>query len=483
MDRRPCRNRSGPGSRRPQEGGGAPPIRARAVAVPDHRAAGRSPGAHSPPRDRARGRCGPDGTEGDLWPAAPATRLPVRGNDGPSGVRRPWDRFRSDRALGGGRGRNGVSECRGLGHGRLHRCLGGGSSEPGHPRWTDPAAAHGCGWLEARGLMPYRPGCSARWTSWCPIHPMWPSLSIPVSRQLCGSGSRGRPWSRTGVRGSRGHGRHRDDHRWSPPVAGPFRSDGHRDRPIAGSAVSPRGSPSRLWTGDHRTGSGWKAANDRGQVVMAVTISSTADPDGMARAVDALRSGSVVALPTDTVYGLAVDPTRPVRWNGCSPSRGARRSLQFRCWSVRGSRWRAVTGQLGGAAAHLADQYWPGPLTLVVPRAGGFTADLGGPPSARTTVGVRWPDHPVVRHLCLELGPLAVTSANLHGSRPATSAREVVAAFSGADGLPSSTGGFVAELRPRLSSVAVPLRSVFVRAPSPGATSSKPARRSSEAAE
>ncbi len=174
---------------------------------------------------------------------------------------------------------------------------------------------------------------------------------------------------------------------------------------------------------------------------MAVTISSTADPDGMARAVDALRSGSVVALPTDTVYGLAVDPTRPGAVERLFAVKGRPKIVAIPVLVGTWEQVAAVTGQLGGAAAHLADQYWPGPLTLVVPRAGGFTADLGGPPSARTTVGVRWPDHPVVRHLCLELGPLAVTSANLHGSRPAISAREVVAAFSGADGLTSVLDG------------------------------------------
>ena len=68
-----------------------------------------------------------------------------------------------------------------------------------------------------------------------------------------------------------------------------------------------------------------------------------------------------------------------------------------------------------------------------MPRRAAFTVDLGGPPAARHTVGVRWPAHPVVTALCELLGPLAVTSANLHGAPPATTAAEVVAAFAGAD--------------------------------------------------
>ena len=93
-----------------------------------------------------------------------------------------------------------------------------------------------------------------------------------------------------------------------------------------------------------------------------------------------------------------------------------------------------VAGDLESAAAELAERYWPGPLTLVVPRRAEFTADLGGPPAARQTVGVRWPDHPVVVALCELLGPLAVTSANRHGEPPATTAAEVVSIFPEADG-------------------------------------------------
>ena len=92
-----------------------------------------------------------------------------------------------------------------------------------------------------------------------------------------------------------------------------------------------------------------------------------------------------------------------------------------------------VAGELEAAARVLAGRYWPGPLTLVVPRRPGFIADLGGPALARQTVGVRRPDHPVVVALCELLGPLAVTSANLHGNMPATTATGVVEAFAGSD--------------------------------------------------
>ena len=147
----------------------------------------------------------------------------------------------------------------------------------------------------------------------------------------------------------------------------------------------------------------------------------------------ALADGAVVAVPTDTVYGLAVDPAQPdavaaaVRAQGPPGRRG-------RCpssWPGR-SRWPWWPATSSRPPPHLADRYWPGPLTLVVPRRPGFTVDLGGPPAARQTVGVRRPDHPVVVALCELLGPLAVTSANLHGA-PSGHRRptEVAAVFAG----------------------------------------------------
>jgi tRNA threonylcarbamoyl adenosine modification protein (Sua5/YciO/YrdC/YwlC family) len=161
----------------------------------------------------------------------------------------------------------------------------------------------------------------------------------------------------------------------------------------------------------------------------------TVDVESLALAAKALRAGEVVAVPTDTVYGLAVDPShlRAVAQLFTLKERPTQVALP-----VLVDGWdqvSAVAGPLDYAAEHLAGRYWPGPLTLVVPRRRTFTADLGGPPSARHTVGVRWPDHPVVRALCRQLGPLAVTSANRHGGPPAKRAEEVAGIFAGEDEL------------------------------------------------
>ncbi|HEX3980648.1 MAG TPA: L-threonylcarbamoyladenylate synthase, partial [Acidimicrobiales bacterium] len=159
------------------------------------------------------------------------------------------------------------------------------------------------------------------------------------------------------------------------------------------------------------------------------------DAGAIALAVSALKSGSVVAVPTDTVYGLAVDPTNPAAVEQLFSLKRRPADVALPVLVAGSGHVAQVAGTLDSAAHHLAERHWPGPLTLVVPRQRSFTVDLGGPRSSRSTVGVRWPDHDLVRELCQSLGPLAVTSANLHGSRPATSAQQVAQTFAGADAL------------------------------------------------
>jgi L-threonylcarbamoyladenylate synthase len=164
--------------------------------------------------------------------------------------------------------------------------------------------------------------------------------------------------------------------------------------------------------------------------------------------VDALRLGLVAAIPTDTVYGLAADPTRPdaVARLFALKERPTRVALPVLVGSW--DQVEALCGPLDPTARGLADRYWPGPLTLVVPRSPGFAADLGGDPAAQSTVGIRWPDHHTVQRLCDDLGPLAVTSANRHGRPPATTAVAVADEFEGADPTPVILDGGVCDGRP-----------------------------------
>ncbi len=165
---------------------------------------------------------------------------------------------------------------------------------------------------------------------------------------------------------------------------------------------------------------------------MPVTLGA-ADGGALHRAAEALAGGAVVAVPTDTVYGLAVDPTQPDAVDLLFRLKGRPADVPLAILVAGPEQVDLVAGRMGAAAEVLAERFWPGPLTLVVPRRASFTADLGGPTSARRTVGVRLPDHPVVVALCRILGPLAVTSANLHGEPPATTAGAVAAAWAGAD--------------------------------------------------
>jgi L-threonylcarbamoyladenylate synthase len=165
---------------------------------------------------------------------------------------------------------------------------------------------------------------------------------------------------------------------------------------------------------------------------MTVVLGAT-DRGALHRAAAALADGDVVGVPTDTVYGLAVDPAQPEAVARLFALKGRPDDVPLPVLVAGPGQVALVAGELEPAAAGLAGRFWPGPLTLVVPRRAGFTVDLGGPAAARRTVGVRRPDHAVVVALCELLGPLAVTSANRHRSVPATTAAGVVEAFAGSD--------------------------------------------------
>ncbi len=150
------------------------------------------------------------------------------------------------------------------------------------------------------------------------------------------------------------------------------------------------------------------------------------EPHGeLARAAELLAEGRVVAVPTETVYGLAVDP----RHEGAVASLFA---LKGRPESVALPVLIAEPGDaedlaiLDERARALIDRYWPGPLTLVLRRRPGALLHLGGDAAS---IGLRCPAHLITRRLIAVTGPLAVTSANRHGGSPARSAEEVAALF------------------------------------------------------
>ena len=148
------------------------------------------------------------------------------------------------------------------------------------------------------------------------------------------------------------------------------------------------------------------------------------DAAGRAAAIGVLRSGGVVAIPTDTVYGIAValDTAGGIE----RLFHVKRRPLDKGIIVLLDSTAQAATvGVMGPAATALAEACWPGGLTLVVPQRPDAPM-----PAALTdgisTIGLRVPDHAAPRALAAAVGPLPTTSANVSGSPEARDASEIV---------------------------------------------------------
>jgi len=143
---------------------------------------------------------------------------------------------------------------------------------------------------------------------------------------------------------------------------------------------------------------------------------------------EALTAGAVVAIPTDTVYGLAVDPSVPGATEALFTlkSRPVDLALPVLVADVAQADRLAGPAGLSPAARTLTGRFWPGALTIVTARRTGIGWDLGGD---QHTIGLRCPDHATVRALCGRVGPLATTSANRHGGAPLVTADEVRAVF------------------------------------------------------
>ena len=138
----------------------------------------------------------------------------------------------------------------------------------------------------------------------------------------------------------------------------------------------------------------------------------------------ALRAGEVVGLPTDTVYGVGVDPFHPGATDRLFAAKRRPRDVELPVLVADAAQARLVATGISDAVQQLMERFWPGALTIVLARVPDVAIDLGG---NAVTVGVRCPDHDAVRELCRRVGPLATTSANLHGQPTATIAAEVEA--------------------------------------------------------
>ena len=142
-------------------------------------------------------------------------------------------------------------------------------------------------------------------------------------------------------------------------------------------------------------------------------------------AVAALANGMPVILPTDTVYGVAVDPGRPGATARLFAVKERPTDVPLPVLVADAEQAFSLVADVPPLAARLAEACWPGGLTIVLPRRPGLGWDLGGPDDA--TIGVRVPDHEIPRRLAREVGPLATTSANRHGRPTPETAAEAAA--------------------------------------------------------
>ena len=135
-------------------------------------------------------------------------------------------------------------------------------------------------------------------------------------------------------------------------------------------------------------------------------------------AADVLRAGNVVAIPTDTLYGLAADAEQPAAVELIFELKRRPRDVQVPVLVADAAQARSIAVVAAPYVERLLDRFWPGALTVVLDRADGSG-----------TVGVRCPDAEAVRGLCRDVGPLACTSANVHGEPPLTTAAAVIEEF------------------------------------------------------
>jgi L-threonylcarbamoyladenylate synthase len=141
--------------------------------------------------------------------------------------------------------------------------------------------------------------------------------------------------------------------------------------------------------------------------------------EGIAAAVSAVKGGSLVVLPTDTVYGIGADAFDAVAVNALLTAKGRGRDMPV---PVLVGSWHTIDGlafAVPAGARELIRAFWPGALSIVVQQAPSLQWDLG---EARGTVMVRMPLHPVAIEVLREVGPMAVSSANISGQPPAVTA-------------------------------------------------------------
>ncbi len=156
---------------------------------------------------------------------------------------------------------------------------------------------------------------------------------------------------------------------------------------------------------------------------MKTDILPATSSDAISRALEVLRLGGVVAFPTDTVYGIGALAfnDKAVRSIYTAKDRPLEKAIPILIGDM--DDLDQVAMDIPRTAHLLALRFWPGPLTILVPKK----PDLPEAVSSTSTIGVRVPDHHIARALLRAAGPMAATSANLSGRASPTTLEEVFA--------------------------------------------------------
>lgn len=152
------------------------------------------------------------------------------------------------------------------------------------------------------------------------------------------------------------------------------------------------------------------------------TITLPADnPASIEAALELLNEGEIVAFPTDTVYGLGTNAFYSPGIIKLFEAKGRDANKAIAVLIGEFDQVELLTDDLSQTAQKLISRFWPGGLTIVVPKK----KDLPELLSAGSSIGVRMPNHPVALDLLRQFGPLATTSANLSGMNNPHDARDV----------------------------------------------------------
>ena len=144
-------------------------------------------------------------------------------------------------------------------------------------------------------------------------------------------------------------------------------------------------------------------------------------PAAIESAVALLKEGEIIAFPTDTVYGLASDAFHAPGIIKLFEAKGRDSNKAISILIGSNDQIKSVTNHMTKLARKLTERFWPGGLTVIVPRKETLPELI----STTKNIGIRMPNHPVALELLTTFGPLATTSANLSGGSNPQSAIDV----------------------------------------------------------